>query len=685
MYTYYRVCFLKMLKSKCCSLVRSKKLRILSIIVVLLFCYHNPYFYHEQQQEDEIDIIASRVVIDNKYESMGNPNLGLDQNCRKFFNKFSKYQPQAISQALQQQFDTKLYDRQNWLSSTIRKIKFQLALENIKFTDDLRNQIKVQYKKLIKSLSDHENQLFKDFGLMRVHSRCEGEEVIDLSDFHQKLYPWLSFKFPAPSSTTNRDENDAKNKSYQSGNFLQQLKSDYNGRGIVIPILPVNDNKHIRDQSIINLVGSLRILKNNLPIEIIYFGDDVIDENLLNMAANDDILHVPKSFSEYSSTPFTSSDYPKQAIKFINVTELIADQYHDKFNANFLYSLSLIFNTFEEVILLHHRTIPLINLEILFDNKNYLQTGNLLFKNPTILSTKPRKLKNGYNQVNLLLQSLLPHEKDEQYFNFTQSTSNSTNRLLHQGFQKLVDPSMMIINKSKWLHGLLIATNLQFINLLNGRFHNFQTELNPDFICLGHEISGLYPLNFNTNYAIASGILTPRQSRDKSFINQSEEICSSSWGQLYDEDDLTLLYVTSHQLENSKWHDELFTSALERKYSYYESQIVDNIFDKDSSEKQTLGSINNEIYTSKLRDNPLYIEAIIKPPTLQAPVEVGEIKEPNKAWILQEGFVKDLGNPYYCAYNIVGNLEEGKIGSMITYNQRIQNKFRFVIDFWLQN
>lgn len=672
-----------MLKAKCFSLVRSKKLWILSIIVVLLFCYHNPYFYHEQQQE-EIDIIASRVVIDNKYESMGNPNLGLDQKCRKFFNKFSNYQPQAISQALQQQFDTKLYDRRNWLSSTIRKTKFQLALENIKFTDDLRNQIKLQYKKLIKSLSDHENHIFKDFGLMKVHSRCE--EFIDLSDFHQKLYPWLSFKFPvSSSSTTNLDENDAKNKNYQSGNFLQQLKSNYNGRGIVIPILPVNDNKHIRDQSIINLVGSLRILKNNLPIEIIYFDDDVIDENLLNLAANDDILHVPKSFSEYSSTPFTSSDYPKQAIKFINVTELIADQYHDKVNANFLYSLSLIFNTFEDVILLHHQTIPLINLETLFDNKDYLQTGNLLFKNPTILSTKPRKLKNGYNQVNLLLQSLLPHEKDEQFFNLIKSTSSSTNRLLHQGFQKLVDPSMMIINKSKWLHGLLIATNLQFINLLNGRFYNFQTELNPDFICLGQEISGLYPVNFNTNYAIASGVLTPRKSQDKSFINQSEEICSSSWGQLYDEDDLTLLYVTSHQLENSKWHDKLFTSALERKYSYYESQIVDNIFDRDSNKKQTLGSINNDLYTSKLRDNPLYIEAIIKPPTLQAPVEVGEIKEPVKAWILQEGFVKDLGHPYYCAYNIVGNLEEGKVGSMITYNQRIQNKFRFIIDFWLQN
>lgn len=629
------------LKSKCSALLRSKKLMVVSLIVITVFLLHGNFVPEEPL--GEINIVESRVI-DPCYKL--DSRLSQEQKCNKFFKNLKNYQPQGIAKSLQE-FDYNLYDKKNYLSDTIKAAKFQLADQNIKFTEDVKEQIKLDYFRSIKKLSSFENDLLKDFNVMRIHASCN--QLVDLSKFDQKLYPWLNS--PLQNST---------------------------GKGIVIPVLPVKNN-YMRDQQIIKLIKTLRILKNKLPVQLVYFGD-TMNQEPVNNAATEEIL-VPESYTN-SSTPF---DYPKQDIKFIDIKQSIDRKYHHKVNANFIYSASLIFNTFEEIILLSHQTIPLTDPEKLFENEDYVKTGTMFFKNPALLSTKPRKPKNGYNEVNLLIQSLLPHDKDVETFELIKPNSDAVNRILNQGFQKFVDPSMMVINKAKCLDGLLIATNLQFINLLNGRFHNFQSELNPDFIWLGQEIAGQHETNFNNNYAVAGGVLTPPLSKDRKLLNQSEELCSSSWGQIYDVDNFTLLYVTTHQLENAKWLDDLFLAALEGKYSYHVSEVVDNIFDKGSDVKQTLGSINAEVYKSKLAQNPLYIETVIKPPTLNAPVVIKDATEPKQAWILQEGFVNDQGNPYYCAYNIVGNLVAGRTGSMITFNDSIQKKFKFIIDFWLQD
>ena len=99
----------------------------------------------------------------------------------------------------------------------------------------------------------------------------------------------------------------------------------------------------------------------------------------------------------------------------------------------------------------------------------------------------------------------------------------------------------------------MISGNFEFLyhdDLFNIRINNTPTKTKMDYLWLGQYISGINEqIIFNFNYAIMPGILTPSQNLPKDLI-ECLEICSSSWGQLSDIDDISLLYITSHQLQN---------------------------------------------------------------------------------------------------------------------------------------
>lgn len=614
------------------------------LIIAGLFIYLIQRFLQYEQVFNEIDIIKERVIVDPLYAKVVK-NTSLNQKCANIFANLQV--PPLLSEV-----DYSLYDRKTWLKNAIKRFKFGLSEKSIKFDDTHKNFVKNQYNKLTSDLSLYENQLLKSFNQMRLSTQCK-DYIIDRKI--KKLYPWL-----------------------------KNLPSSFNSKGIVIPVLPEKITT-VRDALIVKLISSLRIQKNKLPIEIVYFGDDICDQKAVEHAAHGEIIQAPDSYHDYTDSPFLTSDYPDQDIKFVNITSHIDQEFHHRLNFNFMYSLSLIFNSFEEVILLTHQTIPLTNLEILFNDKEYIESGTYFFKNPTKLSTKPRKFKSGFHEVNLLILNLFPNKLDIEHFSLFNQASGPIDRVFNQSFSELVDPSMMVLNKAKTMNGLLIATNLQFLLILNGRFRDFQTYLNPDFIWLGQIISGTNRITFNRDFATAVGMSTPIKCLDPKIVQVSQEVCSSSWGQIYSDSALTLLYVTTHQLENAKWFDDSFPYALERKYSYKDIATVDNIFDSDSESKTTIDSLNTTLYDSTLKINPLYIDSVIKPPTLQAPVVVQGATEPKQAWILQDNFVNNDANPFYCVYNIVGNLAEGKSGKVIALNDKAVKKFNFITEYWLQD
>ena len=163
----------------------------------------------------------------------------------------------------------------------------------------------------------------------------------------------------------------------------------------------------------------------------------------------------------------------------------------------------------------------------------------------------------------------MPSKEDCKIFGLHERSGDSpSSRIFDHDFQLLQDPTVMVINKSKVLSGLLLSANLQLYPLLHGRFPVAKEEVNPEYFWLGQEIAGTNAkVNFNQPSAVVAGIQTPLQNRDFKLVTASHEMCSFSWAQLDPQDESQLMYVTSHQLENYYLGRITFRQDIALKYT----------------------------------------------------------------------------------------------------------------------
>ncbi|CUM62882.1 uncharacterized protein PRCAT00000441001 [Priceomyces carsonii] len=711
------------------TLFRSKRFLTLIIFATVLLLLTSKFTSNvetiQNSDQKKFDILSERSNFRNLIYSKWDNGVinqvqsrNFNKKCHAYFSGLDKLYSHSpyifdIEEILRQEFNNLIYKEPKWLRNEIKKQRRELLKQGLRLTKEQEQQIRAQYEADLKSTSLLEERLFLEFSHMRVFGKCfldsKQEGVSDDGDFcltyARKLYPWLAGNYPIFENWKRGILKDGryphhvdKEFSQDSSCFLSNLISKSNGKGIVIPIYP-SDYKSHQIRNIRNLIKVLRALKNDLPIEITYMRGDLNenDKSALISEARTEISSFPDSFGLYfqlkygrdiSNQFISSNDYPKQDLWFADLSTVKNSKQHPMVSKSYLFnspsfilSLSLIFNSFEDIIVLDSDAIPLLENfgSSLFQNEDYQKHGTLFFKNPSYTSSKPRIFNPGYFEVESFITLLLmPSSSDEKYFGISRRSGvgAASNRVFVDHFFRLMDPSLMVIKKSKTLSGLLVSCNFQLYPLLTARFAMAKSSLDPDFIWLGQEISGAQEeVVFNKNYGVAAGIFTPEQNKPK-YVTESKEICSSSWAQLYDKDDLTLLYVTNHQLQNWVDNELEFRRDLEKKYSI----MIEN----NSGFREEEGVGNRELYADTIEQNPLFIDSVIKPPVIKTPIHNTEFNEPSKGWIEFDEFGGEDGTSYWCAYDVVGSPQENKNSAKFTYNALARAKFRYILDVWLQ-
>lgn len=684
--------------------------------------------------------VYKQWISDDKYEKI--QSLELSKKCESYFHELhdpSEKVPGPDFVDLERiknfEYDHLLYKQKKWFREKTKETKRRLNRQGQKMNKAYEEQLNDVWIKSLQELSDYEHQAVREINHARVFGKCyierniKNDEDESCSLNERKIYPWLHKELPnfqnwkgqtlpigqVPIFNQSKLDQYSENE-LNSPCFMKKIKNLSNGKGIIITIFPSSGTKRLNQiENISRLIKVLRGLKNKLPIEIMYMNQDLsnAEKNILIEASRTEVSGLPDSFNDYFNilkikepdfhdAEFhfqTSLHYPKQELWFVDMTSLKNKQGHPlvaksyKFNSpTFIQMLSTVFNSFEEFVALSQHAIPLIENfgDYLFEMESYKEYGLKLFKNPSHYQLRARRFEPGFHEItNLVKHYMMPNKYDQKVFGMNQRSKKilfDTNRILEEYFNSLIDPTIMVFNKLKVMNGLLLSCNLQLYSILSSRFHTPKGELNSEFVWLGQEISGTnIKLNFNRHYGVAAGVMTPPQNKPTDLVTLSGELCSSSWAQLDDRDDFTMIYITSHQLQNWLYEGLSFQSAIEEKFTVYETKFIDNIFtNNENATKTSVKVADRELYDDTFGKNPLYIDTAMNPSVIKEPAVIEDATEPNQAWLQIEEFASYKGYPYWCSYDVVGSARLNLRGKLIHYNEMLKARYRFILDVWFR-
>ena len=247
------------------------------------------------------------------------------------------------------------------------------------------------------------------------------------------------------------------------------------------------------------LVGVIRMLDNNIPIEIAHWGS--LDES-------------------YRLQVMDAGGHRK--IKFRNVGEYISDDFQDM-NAWTLNFLAMIFSEFADVVYIEPDTVPLTKLGHHFQGIDYQITGALFFRDRYI----PNEYYSAKEQN--IYQQLMP--TSEEMVAFRMNLDYDDRHIFEASILKnQVSGGMVLMDKKRHLLGLLIGLMLQIE----------KTTSEPTLGCkelmwISQYIAGDSDFTINEQYPGAIGELVKND-------DDSREITSTHLAQM--NTDLDLLWIS---------------------------------------------------------------------------------------------------------------------------------------------
>ncbi|KAI3405911.2 hypothetical protein KGF56_001130 [Candida oxycetoniae] len=564
--------------------------------------------------------------------------FSLSKKCDIYFSNINKQFQVDLEFWNNLQIDPVVYKKKKWVKERTRAIKKQYKRKNWK--TEYNERIAQEYARESAKYASYEKQIFDEINHMRVFGKCY-DEISDAScsRLQEKLFPWIKGNM----AKVENYNGESLSTSTTSNCFLKAIQQSSIGRGIVIPITSEKNQQEQVDH-IVRLLRCLRLLQNKLPVSIAYRTLSDQDKAQLITAARDT----------------TNGDTVPQDILFIDLST-VTDYPVD------IATLGLIFNPFRDVVLLSEHTIPLTDLESLF-NERYKSSGAYFFKYPSLLN-KAKATPGFYEITNFMKNVLSPQNADNDFFELRKTDSSVSRRFYEEDFQTVLDSNLMILDKHRALSGLLISASLKFYEILNLRVKQ------ADYLWIGQEMAGS-DFTFHYNYPVMSGVLSP---------DNDSEICSSSFSQLSDTDDISLICTTTHQLQNWLKYNYSFKAAFKAKYLTKATEHVD-----DTNKEGTATGKQDYSTLHKIYANPLFFENIIKPPTLKRKVNVKTFDEQSEAWVEQKKHVSarvlENSEKYYCVYSVVGDpFDGGEQGPIIHISNHKREFYNNVTAAWLRS
>ncbi|CAN3371934.1 hypothetical protein DIURU_004413 [Diutina rugosa] len=555
-----------------------------------------------------------------KYRNTQNfTTIGANALCGEYFHALGpSYAPQPPPAAV----DFLVYDRDRYLWEHIKNHKMEHGV-----TGNYKQAIADGYAKHAKVVADAESEMVASFSHMRVWGHCSLYTKLEdvnhvvkygkVGRYDHKLFPWLTQLSPLFNQSYELPITDGNKPKMSTQDEGWVQHYLRRSNGRGVVVYANNDTA----ASVPSLITVLRLHQNELPIQIVSMGPINLDYEAIEQVAQGP-FEPPKSFSRYLKVENLRKpeSFLPQSITYVDVAPAVHNVSHDS-----LRELAAIFTSFEEYVLLSPLAIPTVPPSSFFDIEGYSDKGMHLYHQPNYLegSNSPQT---GREEVERLLHRLTPSDIDSVVFGFDPSEFPTTK----------LDDTVAVLNKNKVLSGLLISVNL--------RRHPLVKAVDIDLFWLGQHISGV-PIQINVHPAVAAGVVSDDSHKTKDAA-MAEELCSSSWGQLSRQDHPELFYLTGHQMVN--WH----------RQPSFATQI-----------KQRVG-----------QSEPMAVEVLLKPPTVNKPVPVKEEHtEPNRPWIKQN---QAEGQPYayWCAYSILGSPAEDHRGVVISISPIKKARYRYLLD-----
>ena len=646
---------------------RGKKrttLLLLSIILIFLLNIHHLGFQSNSRKDQLISKLKdtnnnnkAKSYIHNKFlhkypiESIY--DLSINQRCDLFFKFLTKIEPQWTIDPLNHY--TINYDDENY-DEFVLKNGFELTMkfenENNKlnsqseeYGEKIRKFFKQEYFK--KESKSNQIEINNRITITRLFSHCyinpllkgsssssssneqqKSKNIKDLKAFENRVNPWLDKEFP---TYENWNGELRKLKMTNDELILNQYKNSSSGKGIVITL----SEKHVNDT--ISLIHTLRGLNNKLPIEIIHTGLSKISKERLINSARD----------KYHDNLIT------QEIWFVNINKSIINGYRSIFRKFDFKILSMLFNSFEEFILVDADSVIFKNPNYFFNIKGYKETGAFFFKDRGVLI--PRKLEDGE-----YLSYFAPSLIDTALFGIPQLTNHTLNNPFFKGLVHYQESGLLVINKNRHFHSILMVIQLLFIHPVSKKSMG-----DKELYWMGFSLNGDEKYVFNENWAAAIGSITPNEDRIRSSgeFFKSKQICSSHPGHINSQDDSLLWMNTGFKV-------------CGKNITNYQDELIENKKMPIWKHIKT-GEEIEKFYNSQVK----ITHAIIPPLDGEYRLRYSFEQEPSDGWSCP---IKICKNYMWCGYSSIGGEKNTLNGRIITFNNNEMELFEYLGDLWLE-
>ncbi|CAK7909575.1 putative alpha-1,3-mannosyltransferase Mnn1p [[Candida] anglica] len=516
------------------------------------------------------------------------------------------------------------------------------------------------------------------------------------SNLESKIYPWLSMSYPIferfsgerflsppqmkdflPRSTpsfvfapSHEDAHYGKGKggkissritNNNKGCFLQHFKNSLNGKGIVLSIA----DKHVDDT--VRLISLLRALNNRYPIQIVYNGG-LSDESkyLINMAAREPFKSFPSSFKDVEQ--YFPKDYldpkdhglPKQEVWFVNVQNVIQDQYKNKFGGFSNKFLAAMFNSFEEYLLVDADTVIVQNPDFFFNLKNYKSKGAYFYKDRAAPHFRTMSDCTFFKKIT-------PSIVDQVVFDLPIITKKSLDLDFFDGMFYYMESGLVAINRNLHFNAIMMMIQMNFYPPVSARVYG-----DKEIFWLGFLAAGEENFHFNDYWAASIGEETDMSARvtdknPKTF--KSKEICAAHPGHVSSEDGKTLV-----------WFNSGFRFCGQSKVVKYDREI---------KEGRRFPFLKTEADMRAFYTNRAKIRHAVIPPFKNKFETLCENEdgEPKEAWKMDGGYC----NSYlWCAYSQIGGTtkdggDNTQKGTFIEFDKKSVDLFTYYGDIWVGN
>lgn len=581
----------------------------------------------------------------------------VQDRCDMYFDELFKLDENWKIPDLQgMDYSLDVFDRNRFYNSRYDKLKKQYEEEQKPVSDIDTRAIFDDLSKRTKMNEDIENALVDALGHLRIYGQCYLHNSKQQShskslEIESRLFPFLTFEppiserwdgtvvndfldiskfyqYPDMNISPKDGENDKRNAKIGEYFNLYNLKYKMKGRGIVISM----GDQFIND--VVNLIKVLRYERNQLPIQFVHKGDlaEDVKAKIIDLARNN--IFIPKMNLLIDSYP--------QEVWFVNANRCFVQDYYYKFSHYANKWVAVLFNSFEEMILMDTDAVPFLPPANFFSFlESYKETGAYFFKDRETTETIPNEHKN-------IFKKMLPTEIEHTFFNIPVSTSHTLdNKFMKENHRHFMEAGILLMNRRKHLLGILMSVQIQFWGPLT-TFVWGEKEL----FWLGQSIAGDENYSYNNNPVGAIGVI---QKRDKF----PDSIVGCHPAHVAD-DDQTLLWVNSGMevCKTHSWADDF------RDINYIKSRF------------QTEEEVK-EYYLS-----PLHIEDVLIPPdgNKNFPAEGGL---PSRGWLNRQ----DVGCRGYnwMAYYHCGMDDENpeSYGKEIRFTQEQQDLYNTISKIWV--